>query len=54
MTSPAITLPAELCVHDCVKLMCLVGVRGALVLDGGEAVGVLSFTDVLRAVVGEP
>ncbi len=50
MTQPAVTVPAGLCVIDCIRLMRLVGVRAAPVLDGDELVGILSFTDVLSAI----
>jgi len=49
MTTPAVTLPAELCVQDCIKLMCMVGVRNVFVTRNGGVVGVLSFSDVLEA-----
>ncbi|MAG29760.1 MAG: hypothetical protein CL908_02565 [Deltaproteobacteria bacterium] len=50
MTQPAVTVPAGLCVADCIQLMRLTGVRSAPVLEAGKAIGVLSFSDVLRAV----
>ena len=49
MTRPAVTVPAELCISDCLRLMRLAGVRTAPVLDRGELVGVLTFTDVLNS-----
>ena len=49
MTRPAVTVPAELCIHDCLRLMRLAGVRTAPVLDRGELVGILTFTDVLNS-----
>ena len=49
MTRPAITVPAELCITDCLRLMRLAGVRTAPVLSRGELVGVLTFTDVLNS-----
>jgi CBS domain-containing protein len=48
MTRPAVTVPAELCIADCLRLMRMAGVRTAPVLEAGELVGVLSFTDVLN------
>lgn len=48
MTRPAVTVPAELCIGDCLRLMRMAGVRTAPVLDRGELVGILSFTDVLN------
>jgi CBS domain-containing protein len=49
MTRPAVTVPAELCIADCLRLMRLAGVRTAPVLDRGELVGILTFTDVLNS-----
>ncbi len=49
MTRPAVTIPAGLCISDCIQLMRRAGVRTAPVLDEGRLVGVLTFTDVLRA-----
>jgi CBS domain-containing protein len=49
MTRPAVTVPAELCINDCLRLMRLAGVRTAPVLDRGELVGVLTYTDVLNS-----
>jgi len=37
-------------IADCLRLMRMSGVRSAPVLDGTQLVGLLSFTDVLRAV----
>lgn len=48
MTRPAVTVPADLCIADCLRLMRMAGVRTAPVLDRGELVGILSFTDVLN------
>ena len=50
MTQPAVTVPADLCILDCLRLMRLTGVRTAPVLDNGQLVGILTFTDVLAAV----
>lgn len=49
MTQPALTIPAGLCVSDCIRLMRHAGIRTVPVLEEGELVGVLTFTDVLRA-----
>lgn len=56
MTRPAVTVPAELCIQDCIRLMRMAGVRTAPVVDRGELVGILSFTDVLKrlATSGQP
>ena len=50
MTQPAITVPADLCILECLRLMRLCGVRTAPVADGAEVVGVLTFTDLLDAI----
>ncbi|MFQ5558267.1 MAG: cyclic nucleotide-binding/CBS domain-containing protein [Acidimicrobiales bacterium] len=52
MSRPAVTVPLEMCVLDCVNLMLMTGVRTVFVLDGSEPAGLLSFTDVLEFVVG--
>ena len=53
MTHPAITIPAYLCVADAIRLMSMTGVRQAFVLSGQEPVGLISFTDIMRAVAEE-
>ncbi len=50
MTQPVVTVPASLCIADCLRLMRLTGVRTAPVVEGVELIGVLSFTDVLNAI----
>jgi len=40
----------ELLIHDCLRLMRMSGVRSVPVVRGLTPVGILSFTDVLRAV----
>jgi len=52
MTSPALCVPEELVIDDCLRLMRMSGVRSVPVLRGLTPVGILSFTDVLRAVSG--
>jgi CBS domain-containing protein len=52
MTAPALTVPEELLIADCLRLMRMSGVRSVPVVRGLEPVGILSFTDVLRAVAG--
>jgi CBS domain-containing protein len=52
MTQPAVTVPDDLCIADCIRLMRLAGVRTVPVLDNRELVGILSFTDILRAIDG--
>ncbi len=49
MTRPAVSVPADLCITDCLRLMRMAGVRTAPVLEHGELVGVLTFTDVLNS-----
>jgi CBS domain-containing protein len=52
MTAPALCVPEELVIDDCLRLMRMSGVRSVPVLRGLTPVGILSFTDVLRAVAG--
>jgi CBS domain-containing protein len=49
MTTPAICVQHDFRVRDCIRLMRMSGVRSVPVLKGLEPVGILSFTDVLRA-----
>ena len=51
MTSPAITVRSEMLVIDCLALMRMTGVRMAPVTLHGDYVGVLSYTDIVRAAV---
>ena len=50
MTSPALSVQSGFPICDCLRLMRMSGVRSVPVLRGTELVGLLSFTDVLRAV----
>ena len=50
MTAPALCVPEELLIDDCLRLMRMSGVRSVPVVRGLTPVGILSFTDVLRAV----
>ncbi len=50
MSCPAVGVQGDLCIADCVKLMLMAGVRRVVVMDGGEAIGLLSNTDVVAAV----
>ena len=52
MTAPALCVQEELLIVDCLKLMRMSGVRSVPVVRGLTPVGILSFTDVLRAVSG--
>lgn len=51
MSTPAISVQKDFLVGDAIKLMRISGVRSAPVLEGIALVGLLSFTDVLRAAV---
>jgi CBS domain-containing protein len=46
MTRPAICVPAQTNLRDCINLMRLSGVRRMPVLDGTTVVGVLSTSDI--------
>jgi CBS domain-containing protein len=50
MTSPALSVQSGFPIGDCLRLMRMSGVRSAPVFQGVQLVGLLSFTDVLRAV----
>ena len=50
MTAPALCVQEELLIEDCLRLMRMSGVRSVPVVRGLTPVGILSFTDVLRAV----
>jgi len=50
MTQPALCVQEELTIEDCLRLMRMAGVRSVPVVRGLTPVGILSFTDVLRAV----
>ena len=53
MSTPAISVQHEFSIADCLRLMRVWGVRSVPVLDGVRLVGLLSFTDVLRALAVE-
>jgi CBS domain-containing protein len=50
MTTPSISMQKDFLIADCLQLMRIAGVRSAPVLDGVRLVGLLSFSDVIRAV----
>lgn len=50
VTTPAMSVQHEMMLVDCIRLMRMSGVRSAPVLDGMTLVGIVSFSDVLRAV----
>lgn len=52
MTTPTISVQRDFLIDDCIRLMRMSGVRSVPVLNGLTPVGILSFTDVLRAAVG--
>jgi CBS domain-containing protein len=49
MSTPAVSVQHAFSIADCLRLMRMAGVRSVPVLDGVRLVGLLSFTDVLRA-----
>lgn len=53
MTRPAICVPAQTNLHDCINLMRMSRVRRLPVLDGAEVIGVLSSTDAFRRALAD-
>ncbi|MFN6195453.1 MAG: cyclic nucleotide-binding/CBS domain-containing protein [Planctomycetota bacterium] len=53
MTRPAICVPAQTNLRDCINLMRLSSVRRLPVLDGTAVIGVLSSTDIFRRALAE-
>ena len=53
MTTPTIAVQRDFLIGDCIRLMKMSGVRSVPVLDGLTPVGILSFTDVLNAAIGQ-
>ena len=53
MTTPSVSVQRDFLLADCLQLMRMSGVRSAPVLDGTRLVGILSFTDVLRAAAAD-
>jgi predicted transcriptional regulator len=51
-TTPAFTVQKDFVIQDCIRLMRMAGVRSVPVLDGVVPMGLLSFTDVVRAIAG--
>ncbi|MET0340326.1 MAG: CBS domain-containing protein [Polyangiales bacterium] len=49
MTETSVSLQSDFVIADCLRLMRRSGVRSAPVMQGSRLVGLLSFTDVLRA-----
>lgn len=52
MTTPTVAVQRDSLIGDCIRLMRMSGVRSVPVLEGLKPVGILSFTDVLRAAIG--
>ena len=50
MTTPSVSIQKDFVIEDAIRLMRASGVRSAPVLDGIALVGLLSFTDVVKAV----
>lgn len=53
MTRPAICVPRQANVHDCLQLMRATGVRRLPVLDGMRVVGILSTSDLFMHLLRE-
>jgi len=53
MTAPAVTMPPHYRVDTALDLMRMLGIRRAPVVDGGELLGVVSFTDVFRRALAD-
>lgn len=51
MTRPAICVPAQTNLRDCINLMRMSGIRRMPVLDGTTVIGVLSTSDVFARVL---
>ncbi len=52
MVKPVITVPHRMRVRDALRLMRMTGVRRAPVMRGDEVIGVFSYSDVIRELVG--
>ena len=50
MTTPSVSVQKDFSIADAIRLMRAAGVRSAPVLDGVALVGLLSFTDVVKAI----
>lgn len=53
MTKPVVTVPVDLSIRQCYQLMRMIGVRRVPVVDEKNLVGILSNTDLFRAMVDE-
>ncbi len=54
MTRPAICVPAQTNLRDCINLMRMGGVRRMPVLDGTTVIGVLSTSDIFARALRRP
>ncbi len=52
MSCPAVSVPHDLCIRDCINLMLMSGVRRVVVLRDSDPIGLLSYTDVMDAIAG--
>lgn len=53
MTRPAICVPAQTNLRDCINLMRMGGIRRMPVLDGTKVIGVLSTSDIFRRTLAD-
>ncbi len=53
MTRPAICVPAQTNVVDCINLMRMSGVRRMPVLDGTQVIGLLSTSDIFQRTLAD-
>lgn len=53
MTKPAITVGASLSIRNCLRMMRMVGARRLPVAEGTQLLGIISNTDIFRALVRE-
>ncbi len=51
MSKPCICVHPELSIHNCFKMMMMVGVRRMPVTEGNKLVGIISNTDILDNIV---
>ena len=51
MTKPSITVSPELSIHNCHRMMLMVGVRRMPVVEGNTLVGIISNSDILKNIV---
>jgi CBS domain-containing protein len=53
-TEPALTVEEGVPLADCLRMMQKAGIRSVPVMRGGDPIGILSYTDILRAAVKRP